>query len=91
MNGTQIQTTLAPLVSFLAGLLAAKVPFLDVGSWASIIGAVLGVAATIWAAFTTRNNAVISQAATLPEVQSIKLDPTATAATVSATPANVTK
>jgi len=91
LNSTQIQNTLAPLISFLAGLLAAKVPFLDVGSWTTIIGALLGIGATIWAGFSTRNTAVISQAAALPEVQSIKLDPSASSATVAATPGNVSK
>lgn len=92
MNSTQITSTLAPLVTFFAGLLAGKGVFgFDVATWATIIGGVVGLGATIWAAVSTRNTAVISQAAALPEVQSIKLDSSATAATVSATPANVTK
>lgn len=91
MNGTQIQNTIAPLVTFLAGLLAAKVPWLDVGAWSSIIGSAVAIGATLWASFSTRNTAVISQAAALPEVQSIKLGPTASASTVQATPSNVTK
>jgi hypothetical protein len=52
---------------------------------------VVGLGATVWGALATRNNAVISQAAALPEVQSIKLEPSASSATVSATPSNVNK
>lgn len=92
MNSTNIQTTIAPLVTFLAGILAGKGVFgLDAATWATIVGAILGLGATIWAAVTTRNTAIISQAAALPEVQSIKLEPNAPAATLQATPNNVTK
>lgn len=92
MNSTQIQTTIAPLISFLAGLAAGKGLFgLDSATWATILGAIAAFGATIWGAVATRNNAVISQAAALPEVQSIKLEPSATQATLAATPGNVTK
>lgn len=92
MNSTQIQTTAAPLVAFLAGLLAGKGVFgLDAATWATAIGAVLAFGATIWGIFTGKNNNIIAQAAALPEVQSIKLEPSAPAATVAATPSNVTK
>lgn len=92
MNSTQIQNTLAPLISFLAGLAAGKGLFgLDSATWTTVIGAIAAFGATIWAAISTRNTAIISQAAASPEVQSIKLTPTASAATVDATPNNVTK
>lgn len=92
MNSTQIQATLAPLISFLAGLAAGKGLFgLDVASWTTLIGAVVGFGATIWGIIATRNTAVISQAAALPEVQSIKLNSSAPASVVSATPSNVQK
>lgn len=74
MNGTQIQTTLAPFISFLAGLLAAKVPFFDLGTWTQIIGLVAGLATVLWGAFSGRNNAVIAQAAALPEVKTVVTD-----------------
>lgn len=55
MNNTQIQTTIAPLVTFFAGLLAGKGVFgFDAATWATIIGGIGGVAATIWAAIATR-------------------------------------
>lgn len=74
MNATQIQTTLAPFISFLAGLLAAKIPFFDLGTWTQIIGLVLGLGTVIWGAVTGRNTAVIAQAASLPEVKSVVTD-----------------
>lgn len=91
MNATQIQTTLAPLVAFLAGLLAAKVPFLDVGTWTTIIGSVLGLGATIWGAISARKTALITTVANEPDVQSIKLAQFAPASVVQATPDNVNK
>lgn len=92
MNSTQIQATLAPLITFLAGLAAGKGLFgWDAQTWYTILGGIAGLAAAIWAAFTTRGTAIISQAAASPEVQSIKLTPMASSATVEATPANVNK
>ena len=92
MNATQIQTTLAPLLTFLAGLAAGKGMFgWDATTWYTVLGATVGFGATIWAAIATRKNAVISQAAGFADVQSIKLDPSASQATVNATPNNVTK
>lgn len=91
MNSTQLQTTLAPLVSFFAGLLAAKVPWLDVGAATQLIGAVVGVAATLWAAFSTKKSTLVSTVAQMPEVQSVKLEASASSDLVAATPTNVTK
>lgn len=84
MNGTQIQTTLAPFISFIAGLLAAKVPFFDLGTWTQIIGLVVGLVTVLWGAFSGRNNAVIAQAAALPEVKTVVTD-SATANKIPAT------
>ncbi len=91
MNGTQIQSTLAPLVSFLAGLLAAKIPWLDTGAWTQILGALMGVGATIWAAVATKKTSLITTVANDPDVQSVKLQQFASASVVDATPNNVTK
>jgi hypothetical protein len=91
MNSTQIQTTFTPIIGFIAGILAAKFAWFDSATWTAILMGVVGLGATIWGALATRNNAVISQAAALPEVQSIKLEPSASASTVAATPSNVTK
>lgn len=57
MNSTQIQTTLAPLLTFLAGLAAGKGLFgWDAATWYTILGSVVGFGATIWAAVATKNS-----------------------------------
>src|SRR5258708_31536424 len=87
VNPTQVQTTLAPLVAFLAGLLAGKGVFgLDATTWATIIGSVAAFGATIWGAIAARKTAIVSQVAAMPEVQSIKLESSAPASLVNATP-----
>jgi hypothetical protein len=92
MNPTQIQTTVAPLVAFFAGLLAGKGVFgLDATTWTTVIGAIVASGAAIWGAIATRGTNLITAAADLDEVHSIKLEPTAPQALVTATPANVTK
>lgn len=92
MNATQIQTTIAPLLTFLAGLAAGKGLFgWDAQTWYTILGGIAGLGATVWAAVTTRNHAVISQAAVLPEVQSIKMEASTSKATVDSLPGNVSK
>lgn len=91
MNGTQLQTTLAPLVSLLGTLLAAKVPFFDAGTWGQILGGIIAFGGVIWGAFAARSSAVISTAAKDPNVTSVKLASTAPQTLVDATPANVQK
>lgn len=92
MNPTQIQTTVAPLVAFFAGLLAGKGVFgLDATTWTTVIGAIVASGAAIWGAIATRGTNLITAAAGLDEVHSIKLEPTAPQALVTETPANVTK
>lgn len=80
MNGTQITNTLTPIVSFIAGILAVKFTMFDAVTWSSILMGVVGLGATVWGAFSTRNNAVISQAAALPEVNKVLTDPKTAAA-----------
>jgi hypothetical protein len=65
MNSTQIQSTLTPIVGFVAGILAAKFAWFDSATWTAILMGVVGLGATVWGALATRNNAVISQAASL--------------------------
>lgn len=91
MNPTQLQTTLAPVLTVLGTLLAAKVPFFDAGTWGQILGGIVAFAGVIWGAFAARSSAVISTTANLPEVDKVKLSPTAPQALVDATPSNVTK
>jgi hypothetical protein len=92
VNTTQIQTTLAPLIAFLAGIAAGKGLFgWDAATWATVIGGVVGFAATIWGAVSASKANIISTAANQPEVQSIKLTSSASSDLVSATPNNVNK
>lgn len=92
MNSTQIQTTAAPIVAFLAGLLAGKGVFgLDAATWATVIGAIFAFGATIWGAVKGSKSSLINATAAMPEVQSIKLEPSAPAALESVSPANVSK
>lgn len=92
MNSTSVTSTFGPLVAFFAGLLAGKGVFgLDAQTWTTVIGAAIAGVATVWGAIATRKKAQISAVASMPEVQSVKLEPSAPADIVSATPGNVTK
>ncbi len=92
MNGTQVASTFAPIITFFAGLLAGKGVFgLDAATWAQALGAIAGFAGTVWAIFKSTKTQQISAVAQMPEVQSIKLEPEAPQATLAATPTNVTK
>jgi hypothetical protein len=92
MNSTQIQSLVAPLVTFFAGLLAGKGVFgLDATSWTTIIGGIAGTVATVWGVVATRQTALVSTVAAMPEVKSVSLTPMAPQALVDATPSNVTK
>lgn len=74
MNGTQITNTATPIVAFLAGLLAAKFAFFDAATWTGILMGIVGLGATVWGAWSTRNNSIINQAAALPEVKQVVTD-----------------
>lgn len=92
MNGTTVTSTFGPLIGFLAGLLAGKGVFgLDATTWATVIGAILAAGASVWGAIATRKTAQISSVAAMPEVQSIKLEPSAPSSIALATPSNVSK
>lgn len=93
MNSTQLTTTVAPIVSFIAGILAGKGLFgLDATAWATIIGAIVAFGATVWGAFTTRKTALVTTVANMPEVDSVRVDTTQSGAQalVNSTPSNVT-
>lgn len=73
MNGTQIQTTLAPLLTFLAGLAAGKGLFgWDAQTWYTILGGLAGLGATIWAAVATKNSNI---AATTQAMKGVEVVP----------------
>lgn len=58
MNNTQVTATFAPIITFIAGLLAARFTFFDGATWLTIVTGVVGLGATIWAAVMTRKNAL---------------------------------
>lgn len=84
MNSTQIQTTLAPLLTFLAGLAAGKGLFgWDATTWYTILGGIVGFGATIWAAVTTKTSSIVAQANAVPSTTVTTTDPAlATAASI---------
>lgn len=91
MNPVQISTTLAPIISFVAGLLASRQVFgWDAGVWATVIGSLLAAGATIWNAVTTTKTSLITTVANAPEVASVKLTAAAPEALKDNTPSNVT-
>lgn len=93
MNSTQLQTTLMPIITFLAGLAAGKGLFgWSQEVWVTVLGGVVGVIGTVWAALKTTKTGLISQVASMPEVTSVKVDTSTQAGAdlVKATPSNVT-
>lgn len=92
MNFTQKQTTVAPMVAFLAGLLAGKGVFgLDVNAWTQVIGAAAAFGATLWGAFAATKNQLINTVANEDDVKSITLNASASTGLVNSTPNNVNK
>lgn len=92
MNGQAVTSTFGPLVAFFAGLLAGKGVFgLDAGTWTTILGAIIAGGASVWGAIATRKSAQIASVASMPEVQSVKLEPSAPSSITATTPSNVTK
>lgn len=72
MTSTQTQTTLAPIIAFLAGLLAGKGVFgFDAATWTLIIGGAAGLAATIWGGIITRKKSLVSEVNGMPEVAGV--------------------
>jgi len=90
MNWEQISSILRHVLTFGGGFIVAK-------GWVSetvmleIVGAIVTVGGAIWAMFNKTSASIVASAAALPEVQSIKLEPSAPSALVQATPSNVTK
>jgi hypothetical protein len=91
MNQQQIMNIITPIIAAVATWLASKVPLLDQATWNTVIGSVAIAVVTVVLGYINRGTAIISQAAALPEVKSVKLEPTAAQSTVDATPDNVTK
>lgn len=90
MNWEQISSILRHILTFGGGFVVAK-------GWVSetvmlqIVGGVITIGGAVWAMFNKTPTSIINSAAALPEVQSVKLEPSATSAMMDATPNNVTK
>jgi hypothetical protein len=87
----QIKNILTPFVALLVAWLSRQVPFIDAATWGSLIdGALTFIVAGVLGYFN-RSTAVISDAANNSEVKQVILEPSASKATMDATPPNVTK
>lgn len=90
MSWEQISSILRHILTFGGGFIVAK-GWISAEALPGIIGAIITIGGVIWGAFNKTTAAIISQAAALPEVQSVKLEPSAPASVVADTPSNVTK
>jgi hypothetical protein len=90
MNWEQISSILRHVLTFGGGFIVAK-GWISADALPGIVGAILTIGGAIWALFNKTSTAIVASAAALPEVQSIKLEPSAPASLVQDTPSNVTK
>lgn len=90
MNWEQISSILRHILTFGGGFVVAK-GWISETLMLELVGAAITVGGAIWAMFNKTSASIVASAAALPEVQSIKLEPSASASLVQATPSNVTK
>ena len=90
MNWEQISSILRHILTFGGGFVVAK-GWISETLMLELVGVAVTAGGAIWAMFNKTSAAIVSSAAALPEVQSIKLEPTASADLVAATPTNVNK
>jgi hypothetical protein len=90
MNWEQISSILRHILTFGGGFAVAK-GWVSAETMTGIVGAIITIGGVVWGLFNKTSNAIVASAAALPEVQSIKLEPSAPSAMVSATPSNVSK
>lgn len=90
MNWEQISGVLRHVLTFGGGFIVAK-GWLSEGVMLDIVGAIITIGGVIWSMFNKTEAAIVTKAAALPGVQSIKLEPSAPSSLVNATPGNVTK
>ena len=96
MNAVQLEAfarQVLPIIGTLMAVLGMKSATANaiVDMLMTIIGPITVIVSAVWSLFANRSASVISKAAALPEVQSIKLEPSASANTVAVTPVNVNK
>lgn len=90
MNWEQISSILRHILTFGGGFVVAK-GWVDAETMTGIVGAIITIGGAVWGFLNKTSSSLVAQAAALPEVQSIKLEPTAPSSMVTATPANVSK
>lgn len=88
MNWEQISSILRHVLTFGGGFVVAK-GWVSAEAMTGIVGAIITIGGVIWGLFNKTSTAIVASAAALPEVQSIKLEPSAPAAM--AAPTNVNK
>lgn len=90
MNWEQISSILRHVLTFGGGFIVAK-GWISAETMTGLVGAVITIGGAIWAVFNKTPANIVASAASLPEVQSIKLEPSAPSSLVSSTPSNVSK
>jgi hypothetical protein len=90
MNWEQISSILRHILTFGGGFVVAK-GWISETLMLEIVGAIVTVGGAVWAMFNKTSSSIVASAAALPEVQSIKLEPSAPSSMVAATPNNVSK
>lgn len=88
MNWEQISSILRHVLTFGGGFVVAK-GWVSAEAMTGIVGAIITIGGVIWGLFNKTPSSIVASAAALPEVQSIKLEPSAPASM--AAPTNVSK
>jgi hypothetical protein len=91
VNNTQIKTILTPIIGIIAAWLSRKIPFVDVTQWTVFIDTSITFIVAGVMGYFTKQTQLVSTVAAMPEVKEVKLEQSAPADLVAATPANVTK
>jgi len=91
-NPLQTNNSALMVVGYVAGILAAKLPFFDFATWNYLILSAGGTIMVLATAILNRKSAVVATVANMPEVKSVELDKKVigSAALDAATPDNVT-
>lgn len=90
MNWEQLSSILRHILTFGGGFVVAK-GWIAADTLPQVVGAIITLGGAVWAMVNKTPTSIISQAANLDSVQSIKLAPSAPAAVEVNTPNNVNK
>jgi len=88
MNWEQISSILRHILTFGGGFIVAK-GWVSAETMTGLVGAVITIGGAVWAIINKTPTNMVASAAALPEVQSIKLEPSAPS--TMAAPENVSK